>query len=33
MVLKDGQEPNPEIMKEIRGQAAKLVEHALQRKQ
>ena len=33
MVLEDGQEPTPEIMKDIRGQAAKLVEHALQRKQ
>lgn len=33
MVLKDGEEPTPEIIKGIRGQAAKLVELALQRKQ
>ena len=33
MVLKDGQEPNPEMMKEIREQAAKLAHLALQRKQ
>ncbi|RPJ34670.1 MAG: hypothetical protein EHM17_05670 [Verrucomicrobiaceae bacterium] len=33
MVLNDGHEPTPEIMKEIREQAAKLVELALQRKQ
>lgn len=33
MVLKEGEEPKPEMMKEIREQAAKLVELALQRKQ
>lgn len=33
MVLKDGEEPTPEMMKEIREQAAKLVGLALQRKQ
>jgi hypothetical protein len=33
MVLEEGQEPNPEMMKEIRDQAAKLVELALQRKE
>lgn len=33
MVLKEGEEPTPEMMKEIRAQAAKLVELALQRKQ
>lgn len=33
MVLKDGDEPTPETIKGIRGQAAKLVELALQRKQ
>jgi len=33
MVLNDGQEPKPETMKEIREQAAKLVQLALQRKQ
>ena len=33
MVLKEGEEPKPEMMKEIRDQAAKLVELALQRKQ
>lgn len=33
MVLKEGEEPNPEMMKEIRVQAAKLVELALQRNQ
>jgi DNA primase len=33
MVLKEGSEPTPEMMKEIRAQAAKLVELALQRKQ
>jgi hypothetical protein len=33
MVLKDGEDPTPEIMKEIREQAAKLVQLALQRKQ
>lgn len=33
MVLKDGQDPNPEMMKEIREQAAKLAHLALQRKQ
>ena len=31
MTLKDGEEPTPEMMKEIREQAAKLVELALQR--
>ena len=33
MVIKDGAEPTPEMMKEIRTQAAKLVELALQRQQ
>jgi hypothetical protein len=33
MVLKEGQEPTVNMMKEIRKQAAKLVELALQRKQ
>ena len=33
MVLKDGEQPTPQLIKEIRGQAAKLVELALQRKQ
>lgn len=33
MVLKEGEEPKPEMMSEIRKQAAKLVELALQRKQ
>jgi hypothetical protein len=33
MVLKDGEEPTPEMMREIRAQSAKLVELALQRKQ
>jgi hypothetical protein len=33
MVLNDGEEPKPEKMKEIREQAAKLVQLALQRKQ
>lgn len=33
MVLKEGQDPTPAMMKEIRTQAAKLVELALQRKQ
>ena len=33
MVLNDGEDPAPEIMKEIRGQAAKLVALALERKQ
>ena len=33
MVVKEGDEPTPEMMKEIRIQAAKLVELALQRKQ
>lgn len=33
MVVKDGEEPTPEMMKEIRAQSAKLVELALQRKQ
>ena len=33
MVLKEGEVPTPEMMKEIRKQAAKLVELALQRKQ
>jgi len=33
MVLKDGEQPTVEMMKEIRQQAAKLVELALQRKQ
>lgn len=33
MVLKEGVEPTPEMMKEIRVQSAKLVELALQRKQ
>jgi hypothetical protein len=33
MVLKDGEEPTPQMMKEIREQAAKLVGLALQRKQ
>ena len=33
MVLKEGEEPTPEMMKEIRKQAAKLVELAMQRKQ
>ena len=33
MVIKEGEEPTPETMKEIREQAAKLVELALQRKQ
>jgi hypothetical protein len=33
MVLKDGEEPTPEMMKEIREQAAKLVALALERKQ
>jgi hypothetical protein len=33
MVLKEGEEPKPEMMTEIRKQAAKLVELALQRKQ
>ncbi len=32
MVLEEGKEPTPEMMKEIRTQAAKLVELALQRK-
>jgi hypothetical protein len=32
MVLNDGQDPKPETMKEIREQAAKLVQLALQRK-
>lgn len=33
MVLKEGEEPTPEMMKEIRKKAAELVELALQRKQ
>jgi hypothetical protein len=33
MVLEDGKEPTPELMAEIRKQAAKLVELALQRQQ
>lgn len=33
MVVKEGEQPTPECMKEIRKQAAKLVELALQRKQ
>lgn len=33
MVVKEGTEPTPEMMREIRAQAAKLVELALQRKQ
>jgi len=33
MVLKDGENPTPEMMREIRAQAAKLVELALQRNQ
>ncbi len=33
MVLKDGEEPKPEMMKEIREQAANLVGLALERKQ
>lgn len=33
MVLKEGDEPKPEMMKEIRAQATKLVELALERKQ
>ncbi len=33
MALKDGEQPTPQLMKEIRRQAAKLVELALQRKQ
>ncbi len=33
MVLEEGKEPTPEMMKEIRKQAAKLVELALQRQQ
>jgi hypothetical protein len=33
MVIKDGEEPTPEMMGEIREQAAKLVELAQQRKQ
>ena len=33
MVLKDGEEPMPDMMKEIRTQAAKLVELALERKE
>jgi len=33
MVIKEGEEPTPEMMKEIRVQAAKLVELALERKQ
>ncbi len=33
MVLEDGKEPTPELMTEIRKQAAKLVELALQRQQ
>jgi len=33
MVLNEGEEPTPEKMKEIRAQAAKLVELALERKQ
>jgi hypothetical protein len=33
MVLKEGEEPTPEVIKDIRTQAAKLVELALQRKQ
>lgn len=33
MVLKDGEEPTPEMMKEIRAKAAELVTLALQRKQ
>lgn len=33
MVLKEGEEPKPEMMKEIRNQAAKLVELALERKE
>jgi hypothetical protein len=33
MTLNDGQDPKPETMKEIREQAAKLVQLALQRKQ
>jgi hypothetical protein len=33
MVIKDGAEPTPEMMTEIRTQAAKLVELALQRQQ
>jgi hypothetical protein len=32
MVLKDGQNPTPEMMKEIRQKAAELVGLALQRK-
>lgn len=32
MVVKDGEEPTPEMMKEIREQSAKLVELALERK-
>jgi len=32
MVLKDGEQPTPQLIHEIRGQAAKLVELALQRK-
>jgi hypothetical protein len=33
MVLNEGEEPTPEMMKDIRAQAAKLVELALERKQ
>lgn len=33
MALEEGKEPTPEVMKEIREQAAKLVELALERKQ
>jgi hypothetical protein len=33
MVLKDGEQPSVESMKEIRKQAAQLVELALRRKQ
>jgi hypothetical protein len=33
MVLKDGEEPTPEMMKEIRAKAAELVTLALERKQ
>jgi len=33
MVIEDGEDPKPETMKEIREQAAKLVELALERKQ
>lgn len=33
MLIEEGEDPTPEIMKEIRAQAAKLVELALERKQ